>query len=106
MQVHVNFNGGEEVSESQIHEYAIRAIELLRTDGWCQHKMMDGRRSCLYGAIVRAVGSSTGPLFDNLYHRTLNLVEYAGLSTFNDSPHRTVDDVISILQRVSNGEGK
>lgn len=71
------------------------AAEILRTHGWCQGEetSITGAK-CLIGAIVAAGGLSSEPVW-----RYIRKIAAPGLMEWNDSPKRTLRQVLGILVR-------
>lgn len=96
--------------EERIRETARKAIDILLKGGWCNDGPIgpNGER-CLAMATVaasmeydshvdRRVASLLG-----LDWRNADLASLIG--GWNDEPGRTIDEVLSVLERVANGEG-
>lgn len=79
-------------------EVCRRAAELIRRDGWARLRYgADGRNFCLVGALSWAhCGSVTLPLPRAVVLRVQSLIGEP-LTTWNDDPSRTVEDVLAVL---------
>lgn len=94
------------------------AIEILQTRGWCQsvYENMDGA-CCLMGAINTSIFGNSEAKVENpdfekglVKHQILGLVRHevnvesalvkAGAISFNDTPGRTKEEVVAVLDRV------
>lgn len=79
-----------------------KAAELIREHGWAQLRFgVDGRNFCLVGALSWAYcGSITLPLPRKVLLPVQALVDEP-LTTWNDTPGRTVDEVLAVLDEAS-----
>ncbi len=84
----------------------LKAADILREHGWCQGTIRDrqGRR-CAVGAILMAdlmVGAAfalpRSPYADLAMRKML---PDQGVSTWNDEPGRTVEEVIEAMERAA-----
>lgn len=94
----------------------VRAAEIIRKRGWCQHELLrlDGS-FCAVGALKEAVGMRmSAPVQDLLYPELVDSPVKPALealqnalgtyvATWNDAPERTQDEVIELLERVGYG---
>lgn len=89
--------------ETEVREAARAAVGVLQRDGWCQWTLCtpDGRR-CMVGSVhVVAAPAVAEEVFD----RARRVIGKNLLVAWNDEPRRTVDEVVSVLERVAAGEG-
>ena len=70
---------------------------ILRKHGWIQGRMHNSNGYCLLGAIDAA--------FDNPFQvvavRSIireRIGDYSSISAWNDNPHRTIEQVLAILE--------
>lgn len=74
---------------------------LIRTHGWTQGVLVNGRGEfCILGALISNPQSyysvSLSPIFEE--------IGVLSLSTWNDTPGRTVEEVLAVLDRLAERE--
>lgn len=74
------------------------AAERIERDGWCQGKPTDGTRCCAVRAIVMAGESSFGTSLAIEAVRDFIGCNTYGVIHWNDTPGRTVDEVLAALR--------
>lgn len=78
------------------------AARILMRDGWTQKttRNADGQR-CVAGALRDAMGLQTPQSVRYEAERTLALFVGTAITTWNDAPERTAEDVILALKRAA-----
>ena len=76
-----------------------KAADLLERDGWCQGTLMDadGKR-CGAGALI---GSTNGNDYWDAVNEIRRAVGTHRVSTWNDAPERTADEVIALFRKLA-----
>jgi hypothetical protein len=111
-------------TEAEIRETARKAAEVLEVRGWCQDRYTyddgyGGGPCCLIGALTVAAGRDadcepvamvagvpySDPVFGAVRSRLIVITQTGIISSWNDDPCRTADEVIAVLLRVAAGEG-
>lgn len=77
------------------------AATYIEEHGWCQfYLQMRSGAVCMLGAMSRTVPRECG--FDGAWIRSVHLVQErtgcVGISTWNDAPERTKEEVVSALR--------
>lgn len=94
---------------TSIQQLAVEAKAVIVRDGWSQSGMLtaDGR-VCILGARDMALFGRVGSVPDNPLRFDFNRVAFAilgtevtSLSTWNDAPERTVNDVLDLLDTIA-----
>ena len=89
-------------------EYAKETADYIRTHGWTQHRLKDGKTGnvCIRGAMeevcwveVKGLGKMTHGLVGlvEAFKRRTNSYPM----TFNDTKERTVEEVLSVLDDIA-----
>ncbi len=89
-----------------------RTAELLETDGWCQGNSREEARMCVWAAINAASDREHRDNLAQAWRRAckvsdilcdhLELANYDLLPCWNDTPGRTVEEVVDVLRTVAN----
>jgi hypothetical protein len=79
----------------------LRAAELIERFGWCQYRGREGERFCLYEALQRV--TYNGVHFYVARQRFLVSMGISSLITWNDTPGRRKEEVLSALRAVALG---
>lgn len=93
----------------EIGKALLDAAEALRRDGWCQGYLHDPYGGhCLLGAIDiarrRVVIADPGLLLRMMERLSAHLPPGDRIMRWNDAPGRTVEEVISVLERAAYGK--
>lgn len=80
-------------------ELLLKAADVIRESGWCQHSVEYNGTVCLFGAMLIADGCNPWDTLSPLSMVAAN--QLGGITTavnFNDTPGRTADEVIAALE--------
>ncbi len=93
---------------STIEDNLRSAAQLIEEKGWIQYQNKNHSGFCMHGAITDAVIMDPGNdhTYDRIYliHKRLKArLDCTGITTWNDFPGRTKEEVVAALLEEANG---